>query len=199
MVETVQALLESDGGFEVVAAVDSAAELLAAVGRAAPDLVVLDVGMPGTDGLACLEELRERHPAVKVVMLSGVDDPRVVGRALRLGAAAFVTKDVDPRDLAAVLRHTLEETVDCRPARLQARDDGMREARRLLTPSELAVLEALALGLVNKQIATELGIAQQTVKFHLANVYRKLGVANRTEAIRFAFANGLTDRALTPA
>lgn len=197
MLETVEALLESDGGFDVVAAVDSAATLLAAVERLAPDLVVLDVGMPGTDGLVCLEALRKRHPAVKVVMLSGVDDPRVVQRALGLGAAAFVTKDVDPRDLAAVLRQTLEETVECRPARLQAADDGVREARRLLTPSELAVLEALARGLVNKQIAAELGIAQQTVKFHLTNVYRKLGLSNRTEAIRFAFTHGLTDGALT--
>lgn len=196
VLDTVRALLEADGGFDVVAAADSAAQLLRAVAQMSPDVVVLDVRMPGTDGLACLQLIRERHPRIKVVMLSGVDEPRVVQRALRLGAAAFVKKEVDPRDFAAVLRQTLDETVASQPVGLQDADDGLEEVRRLLTPSELAVLEALARGLVNKQIALELEIAQQTVKFHLTNVYRKLGVANRTEAIGYAFDRGLIDRVL---
>jgi two-component system nitrate/nitrite response regulator NarL len=196
MLDTVRALLEADGDFEVVAAVDSAALLLRAIALTPPDLVVLDVRMPGMDGLACLELIRKQHPGIKVVMLSGVDDPRIVQRALRLGAAAFVTKEVDPRDFAAVLRQALEETVASQPAGLREHDDGQQEVRRLLTPSELAVLEALARGLVNKQIALELGIAQQTVKFHLTNVYRKLGVSNRTEAIRYAFERGVVEGGL---
>jgi len=196
MLDTVRALLEADGEFEVVAAVDSAAQLLHAVAQAAPDLVVLDVRMPGTDGLACLKVIRERYPRIKVVMLSGVDEPRVAQHALRLGASAFVKKEIDPRDFTAVIRQTLEETVAAQPAGLQEADDRLEELRRLLTRSELAVLEALARGVVNKQIALELGVAQQTVKFHLTNVYRKLGIANRTEAIRFAFEHGLIDREL---
>jgi DNA-binding NarL/FixJ family response regulator len=152
--------------------------------------LVLDVAMPGTDGFACLREIREKHPRVKVVMLSGHDEPRIAQRALRLGASAYVRKQVDPRDLASVLRQAVEETVASQPQALQE-DAEADDAAAVLTVSELAVLRALARGLVNKQIAADLQIAPQTVKFHLTNVYRKLGVANRTEAIRFAFQHEL--------
>ena len=193
VLEAIRAVLDTDGDFEIVASTESGAELLRAVAQTSPELVVLDVTMPGIDGLACLQLLRERHPRVKVVMLSGVDDPRVAQRALRLGAAAFVRKDVEPGDFAAVLRHTLQETVAAQPAALQPATDAAAELRTLLTPSEVAVLEALARGLANKEIASTLEIAQQTVKFHLTNLYRKLGVANRTEAIGYAFERGLVE------
>jgi DNA-binding NarL/FixJ family response regulator len=193
VLEAIGAMLEVDGEFEVVAATESGAELLRAVAQTAPELVVLDVAMPGIDGLACLQLLRERHPRVKVVMLSGVDDPRVAQRALKLGAAAFVKKDVDPRDFTGILRHVLQETVAAQPAALQPSTDEADDMRALLTPSELAVLEALAHGLANKEIAASLAIAQQTVKFHLTNLYRKLGVSNRTEAIGMAFERGLVE------
>ena len=199
MLEAVCAALEDDGDFDVVAAVGSADEALRAVAQSRPDVVVLDVRMPGTDGLACLQLLRERHPDVKVVMLSGLEDARLRLRALRLGASAFVEKRVDPRDLAAVLRQSVEETVISQPDRLEEIDDGLAEVRSLLTASELAVLAALGRGLVNKEIASELAIAQQTVKFHLTNVYRKLGVANRTEAIGYAFEHGVVEPALARA
>ncbi len=192
VLEAVQAMLEDDGDFDVVAVAESARQLLPQVAQTAPDVVVLDVAMPGTDGFACLREIREKHPRVKVVMLSGHDEPRIAQRALRLGASAYVRKQVDPRDLASVLRQAVEETVASQPEALQ--ESGERDdAAALLTVSELAVLRALARGLVNKQIAADLKIAPQTVKFHLTNVYRKLGVANRTEAIRFAFQHELVE------
>jgi DNA-binding NarL/FixJ family response regulator len=196
VLETVEALLDADGDFEVVAAVGSGTELLRVLETSPPDLVVLDLRMPGTDGLDCLRSIRDRHPAVKVVVLSGADEPRLAQLALRLGAAAYVKKEVDPRDLTAILRQALEGTVVSHAAGLALPDDRLDEVRRLLTPGELAVLESLARGLVNKQIAVELEIAQQTVKFHLTNVYRKLGVANRTEAIKYAFDCGLSERSL---
>ena len=192
VLEAVRATLEEDGDFEVVAAAESARQLLSGLACASPDIVVLDVEMPGADGFACLRELRERHPRVKVVMLSCHDEPRFAQRALRLGASAYVRKLVDPRDLASVLRQAVEETVASQPAALQE-DEQPDHAAALLTASELAVLRALARGLVNKQIAADLSIAPQTVKFHLTNVYRKLGVANRTEAIRFAFQQELVE------
>ena len=192
VLEAVQAMLEDDGDFDVVAVAESARQLLPQVAQKAPDVVVLDVAMPGTDGFACLREIREKHPRVKVVMLSGHDEPRIAQRALRLGASAYVRKQVDPRDLASVLRQAVEETVASRPAALQENAEA-DDAAALLTVSELAVLRALARGLVNKQIAADLQIAPQTVKFHLTNVYRKLGVANRTEAVRFAFQRELVE------
>jgi DNA-binding NarL/FixJ family response regulator len=198
VLEAVRATLEEDGDFEVVLVAESAQQLLPRVAQTSPDVVVLDVEMPGADGFACLRELRERHPRVKVVMLSCHDEPRVAQRALRLGASAYVRKLVDPRDLASVLRQAVEQTVASQPEALQEQAEA-EDATAALTASELAVLRELARGLVNKQIAAELAIAPQTVKFHLTNVYRKLGVANRTEAIRFAFQHELVEPELVSA
>jgi DNA-binding NarL/FixJ family response regulator len=192
VLEAVHATLDEDSDFEVVLVSESARQLLSRVAQTSPDVVVLDVEMPGTDGFACLRELRERHPRVKVVMLSCHDEPRFAQRALRLGASAYVRKLVDPRDLGSVLRLAVEETVASQPEALQEQAEA-DDAVAALTASELAVLRALARGLVNKEIAADLAIAPQTVKFHLTNVYRKLGVANRTEAIRFAFQHELVE------
>ncbi len=193
MVEVVRAMLEEDGDFDVVGTAGSAAEALRVVALTKPDIVVLDVRMPGPDGLSCLQQLKEQDPDLVVVILSGIEEPRIAQRALRLGASAFVKKQVDPRDLAAVLRQTVEATVLTQSAELNVANELLHEVQALLTPGELAVLSALGRGLVNKQIAADLKIAPQTVKFHLTNVYRKLGVTNRTEAIRYAFEHELVE------
>ncbi len=193
MVEVVRATLEEDGDFEVVGTAGSAAEALRVVALTEPDVVVLDVRMPGPDGLSCLQQLKAEDPDLTVVVLSGIEEPRIAQRALRLGASAFVKKQVDPRDLAAVLRQAVEATVLTQPAELNEANALLDEVQALLTPGELAVLCALGRGLVNKQIAADLRIAQQTVKFHLTNVYRKLGVTNRTEAVRYAFEHELVE------
>jgi DNA-binding NarL/FixJ family response regulator len=99
-----------------------------------------------------------------------------------------VTKLVDPRDLAAVLRQTTEGTVFAAPPTADEPANAIP-----LTRSELAVLRAAAQGLPNKEIATQLSVTQQTVKFHLTKIYRKLGVANRTEAAQYAFRHGLVE------
>lgn len=193
MLEVVRATLEEDGDFDVVGTARSAAEALRVVASTGPDVVVLDVRMPGSDGLSCLQQLKERDPELTVVILSGIEEPRIAQRALRLGASAFVKKQVDPRDLAAVLRQAVEATVLTQPTMLNEANALLHEVQTLLTPGELGVLSALGRGLVNKQIAADLSIAQQTVKFHLTNVYRKLGVTNRTEAIRYAFEHELVE------
>lgn len=192
MLEVLRVMLEEDGDFDVVGTARSAAEALRVVASTKPDVVVLDVRMPGSDGLSCLQQLKERDPELTVVILSAIEEPRIAQRALRLGASAFVKKQVDPRDLAAVLRQAVEATVLTQPS-LSVADALLHEVQALLTPGELAVLTSLGRGLVNKQIAAELSIAPQTVKFHLTNVYRKLGVANRTEAIRYAFEHELVE------
>ena len=92
-----------------------------------------------------------------------------------------------------MLRQAVEATVLTQPAELNEANALLHEVQALLTPGELAVLSALGRGLVNKQIAADLRIAQQTVKFHLTNVYRKLGVTNRTEAVRYAFEHELVE------
>jgi DNA-binding NarL/FixJ family response regulator len=160
------------------------------VTRTAPDVVIVDLCMPAPDGIACIDALRAHHPSTTVIALSALDDPRAATQALDRGASAFVRKDIDPRDLVAVLRQTLEGTVVSQHPSFH--DAGVAdEAKSPLSKAELAVLAALVAGQSNRQIAEELCVAQQTVKFHLTNIYRKLGVANRTEAIGYAYEHGL--------
>jgi DNA-binding NarL/FixJ family response regulator len=187
--------LVEDGGFDVVGEATSGERVLPIVGQTLPDLVVLDLRMPGMDGLACLDQIKKRHPQVKVVILSVSTDERLIETILAHGASAYIVKSVNPVDLPAALRQAVEGTVFSAIGLPDASPPGAAKAAGL-TDRELAILSALARGLSNGQIGKELWIAEQTVKFHLTNVYRKLGVANRTEAARFAYQQGLVESPL---
>src|SRR5438270_12950619 len=104
------ALLE-DGGFEIVGEANSGEKVVPLVGQTNPDLVVLDLRMPGMDGLICLDQIKKRHPAVKVVILSVSTDERLIENVLKRGASAYVVKSVNPVDLPSVLRQAVEGTV----------------------------------------------------------------------------------------
>jgi DNA-binding NarL/FixJ family response regulator len=167
------------------------------VGQTGPDAVLLDVRMPGMDGLEVLARIRERYAGVAVVMLSGIDDPALVRAALERGASAFVLKQVHPRDVASALRQAVFGSI-FRPlelARRRAADDPVERAG--LSKRELSILEVLEAGASNQEIAQRLFLAEQTVKFHLTNVYRKLGVSTRTEAVRAAYDSGVLERPLS--
>jgi DNA-binding NarL/FixJ family response regulator len=183
------ALIE-DGGFEIVGEATSGERVLPLVAQTTPDLVVLDLRMPGMDGLACLEQIKKRHNHIKVVVLSVSTDERVIESVLTRGASAYIVKSVNPVDLPAALRQAVAGTVFTAIGLPEASAPGAAKEAGL-TDRELAILSALARGLSNGQIGKELWIAEQTVKFHLTNIYRKLGVANRTEAARFAYQEGL--------
>jgi DNA-binding NarL/FixJ family response regulator len=187
--------LEEDGGFQVVGEATSGERVLPIVGQTSPDLVVLDLRMPGMDGLTCLDQIKKRHPTIKVVILSVSTDERLIETILARGASAYIVKSVNPVDLPAALRQAVDGTVFSAIGLPEATAPGAARAAGL-TDRELAILSALARGLSNGQIGKELWIAEQTVKFHLTNVYRKLGVANRTEAARFAYQQGLVESPL---
>jgi DNA-binding NarL/FixJ family response regulator len=127
---------------------------------------------------------------VKVVILSVSTDERLIETILARGASAYIVKSVNPVDLPAALRQAVAGTVFTAIGLPDASAPGAAKEAGL-TDRELAILSALARGLSNGQIGKELWIAEQTVKFHLTNIYRKLGVANRTEAARFAYQEGL--------
>jgi DNA-binding NarL/FixJ family response regulator len=194
MVEAVRlALSQADDEFEVVAVTSRGPQVLPLVSQSKPDLALLDLRMPGMDGLACLELLQKRHPDVKAVVLTGLDTPDVIRSVFRRGAAAFISKRIDPRDLASALRQVVEgtvrhptfgETEQPEPAALETVG---------LSERELGILTALSDGLSNKQIAKRFWLAEQTVKFHLTNIYRKLGVSTRTEAVHQAYRQGLLE------
>jgi DNA-binding NarL/FixJ family response regulator len=204
MQSALEATLERANGFTVVGTAISGLQAEPLVSRTQPDLVLLDLQLPGLDGLSCLALLRERHPETTVVVLSGVEDDEMVERALSGGAAAVVRKSISPADLPVLLRQVLQGSVHFATPRIAravvtqaTRQSRLDEARAEacgetgLTARELEVLEMVARGLPNRTVAEQLFLSDQTVKRHLRKVYRKLGVANRTEAALTAYRLGL--------
>ena len=184
--------LEAEESFEVVGEATTGAQVLPLVGRADPDVVLLDLRMPKMDGLQCLEQLRTRHPDIKVVILSVFADEEHIRMALSRGASGYIVKTVNPRDLPSAIRQAVDGTVFHAVGMPEVTEDS--EARAAgLTEREVSILKAVALGLSNQAIGKELWVTEQTVKFHLTNIYRKLGVANRTEAARYAYQHGLVE------
>ena len=195
MLAGIRRALEADGGFVIVGETRNGAEVAGIVDRAKPDLVLLDVRMPNVDGLGCLEEIRRRHPEIKVVMLSASQDEQLIETALRRGASAYLVKNIDADDLPSTLRQALEGNV-YRPVSTSSEPETRGPRAAGLTEREVSILTALSRGLSNDEIAKEFWVARQTVKFHLTNIYRKLGVRNRAEAMRQAYAFGLVDAPL---
>lgn len=152
------------------------------------DLVLLDLHMPGSHGLMGLVSLRSEFPSVAVIMISANDDPLVIRRAMRYGAAGFIPKRSGIGDIQAMLRAVIAcEDPEPLPARnrLDAEAEQDRDlATRLasLSPQQLRVLTLVAEGLLNKQIADRLDIQERTVKAHMSAVFERLAVGNRTQA-----------------
>ncbi len=190
MLEAVRVSLEQDEGFEVVAATTEATKVLPLVADTHPDVVVLDVRMPQLDGITCLKRIRAGFPHVVVVMLSASEDPSIIEQAMESGARAFILKHIDPHDLGAIIRQAIVGTV-FQSASVFADASATKAAQAGLTVKEREVLNLLSAGLSNREIAQELWLSQQTVKFHLSNVYRKLAVKSRTAAIQAAQVRGL--------
>ena len=189
MLAGVRRALAGADDIEIVEEVSSGTQVLPAVARTEPDVVLLDIRMPGINGLECLERVRSRYPDVRVIMLSAHSDEEHVESARAKGASAYVVKSVDPVDLPAVIRSVIEGAAFAEYGRKAVPADASNTAG--LSARELTILEALGRGLSNLEIAKELWVSEQTVKFHLRNIYRKLDIASRTEAVRYAYQHGL--------
>lgn len=190
MLAAVRRALAGTEGLEIVGEVSVGSHVVHAVRETSPDVVLLDLRMPELDGLACLERLGKQHPDVAVVILSSYSDTGQIEAARQGGARGYVVKTIEPVDLGAVIRTSVsggEFAVwgadEPQPAEAQAASG--------LSEREAAVLQAVSRGLSNREIGRQLWISEQTVKFHLRNVYRKLGITSRTEAARYAYRNGL--------
>jgi len=193
MLEAVRSALAGEDEIDVVGEARSGYEALVLARDTAPDLVLLDLRMPGMDGVQVLDELKKRFPDVRVVALSGSDDEELTREVLARGASAFVSKSVDPRDLAAVLRQVAEGTVTSNVVESGERRSERAAREAGLTERESEVLAGLAEGRSNKQIALQLRVSEQAVKYHLTNVYRKLRTSGRVDALRRANELGLVD------
>jgi two-component system, NarL family, response regulator LiaR len=192
ILEGIRRALEGEPDFEIVGEAQKGSQVLPLVKRTHPDLVLLDLRMPEMDGLTCLDQIRQRHPEIKVIVLSVSTDPQLIQTALKRGASAYIVKSVNPVDLPSALRQAVEGTVFSAIGLPEPDEDSAAKAVGL-TDREIVILKSLARGLSNEAIGKELWVAEQTVKFHLTNIYRKLGVRNRTEAARYAYQHGLVE------
>ena len=155
------------------------------------DLLLLDLNMPGAQGFSALVHLRGQHPELPVVVVSAREEPAVMRRALDHGAMGFIPKSADSGTLGRALAQVLQGDRWAPPAALAAPaadPDEHDAAQRVagLTPQQFRVLQMLGAGLLNKQIAFELGVSEATIKAHMTAILRKLGASNRTQAVLIA-------------
>jgi DNA-binding NarL/FixJ family response regulator len=197
IVYALRRMLRQTTGFTLVGYTSGRAPVGPVVEQSRPDVVIVDdLGSP-TAAVARIGEARSAAPSAKIVLL--VPDPTEgwIEDAVRAGAHAVLSKSIEPVSAATLLREIVRGTVfHClADTTLRAgvhRDTSEATARELgLTPREHELLELVASGATNSRLARQLFVTEQTVKFHLSNIYRKLGVANRTQASRYAYTHGL--------
>jgi two-component system, NarL family, response regulator LiaR len=191
--EGLRTFLELQDGLEVVGEAADGEEGIRAAQRLRPDVVLMDLLMPRLDGVGAMRALRRSLPGTRVIVLTSFADDERLLPAIRAGAAGYLLKDVEPRELARAVRaaHAGEALLDpVVAARLveamAAPAEPGPELTARLTPREREVLDLLAAGAANKRIARELGISEKTVKTHVGHVLGKLGVTDRTQAALLA-------------
>jgi DNA-binding NarL/FixJ family response regulator len=183
-------------GFELDGTTTSEAQALQLLRQHQPDVLIFEPEACSSTSSRFLAAARAAAPGLKAVAVSTVDDPEVIRTTLQSGAWAYVLKQAHPEDIAVAVRQAFSHSIHLAGA-LETRDGGAPaatsngEARSLLTRREREILALVAEGQSNAAMARELWVTEQTVKFHLSNIYRKLGVANRTAASRWAHGHGI--------
>jgi NarL family two-component system response regulator LiaR len=196
--EGLRSFLELQEGIEVVGEAADGEEALRRAEELRPDVILMDLVMPKLDGVGAMRELRRRLPESRVIVLTSfADDDRLLP-AIQAGAAGYLLKDAEPRELARAVRAAndgealLDPAVAARLVEAIAQAPGEEPPERL-TPREREVLELIGRGLSNKLIARELEVSEKTVKNHVSHVLAKLGVSDRTQAALHAERTGLLD------
>jgi DNA-binding NarL/FixJ family response regulator len=186
-------LLEASGDIAVVGTAADGAEALDVVRETRPDVVLMDLQMPGVDGVSATRALAEEQPSAAVVVLTSFSDSERIVAALDAGALGYLLKDADPEDVLEGVRAVSrgESPIHPRAARQLLTARASVPTGPQLTPREAEVLGLVRAGLANKQIARRLGISERTVKAHLTSVFQRIGVADRTQAAVWAERNGL--------
>lgn len=192
-----KSMFAAERDFEIVAEADDGDEAVRLALRHRPQVVLMDIRMPGSDGLAALGRLRTEMPEIAVIMFTGHDNPTYAARAIALGAAGYLVKTASGADVISAIRQAAAGQS------LWSRDGLRRMTGALSTPRagdeleapltrrESEVLRQLALGLSNKEIGQAMEISYETVKEHVQHILRKLGVADRTQAAVWAVRKGL--------
>jgi two-component system response regulator NreC len=191
-------LLESEPGLAVVGECGDVPEALTAVAELSPDVLVLDLHMPGEPSLAAIPRLRELHPETRVIVLTAQRDPSFASEALRLGASGYLPKEAAEGQLLEAIRVAAEGGTYLEP-RLGARLAAVatRQAPEL-SERELEVLRLIARGLTNREIAERLFLSVRTIESHRARLQRKLELTRRSELVEYALERGLVEQSELP-
>jgi DNA-binding NarL/FixJ family response regulator len=195
--EGLKAVFDQGNEVEVVGEAGSGEEALEMVDKAKPDVVLMDISMPGMNGIQATKLIREKYPDAKVVMLTMLDQEGYVYEAVKAGATGYMLKNTSSDDLVNAIQTVFEGKALLHPdataqllkefvtlADNKAKDYG-------LSSREMEVLQLLSEGNTNKEIAKALWISEQTVKTHVAHIFDKLGTSDRTETVATALRNGL--------
>lgn len=178
---------------EVVGSVENGAEAVESCRSLAPDVVLMDLEMPVLDGIEATRVIREEHPETAVLVLTSFSDARRITAALGVGAAGYLLKDASAEDVIRGIRAAAEggAPLDPKAARLLLEARDAPDPLEGISPREREVFALLLDGLPNKLIAHRLGISEKTVKTHLTNIFRGIGVADRLQAVLWAERQGL--------
>jgi DNA-binding NarL/FixJ family response regulator len=188
-------MVAGEPDLEVVGEAATGVEALALVPRVRPDVALVDLRMPELDGVATIRALRERHPEVRVLVLTTFDSDRDVVSAIEAGATGYLLKDTPRAELFRAIRAAARGEAVLAPAAVSRLVGQLRQpATPALTARELQVLELVARGASNREAAARLHVSEATVKTHLVHAFGKLGVSDRTAAVTVALERGLLGR-----
>jgi DNA-binding NarL/FixJ family response regulator len=192
-----QSLLSAVPDFEVAGVAVDGDEAVALPERCDVDVMLMDLSMPGMDGIEATRRVHARYPGVRVVVLTSFSEEDVILRAIDAGAVGYLLKDADPDRIRDAVRSAAKGDSPLAPraarAVLAARTE--RAAAAVLSDREQEVLECVGAGMSNREIARSLRIAEKTVKAHLTSVFRRIGVTDRTQAALWAERHGISRRA----
>jgi two-component system nitrate/nitrite response regulator NarL len=192
VLEGIGAVLETYEHIEVVGAINSARDALALAEALQPDVVLLDINMPGLSGLDAIEIFRERVPKARLLMLSMHDSREYISTSVMYGASGYILKDVSTSEIIGAIEAVAANGTYFSSGVSEALlDEGNRRNALPLTTREQAVLLLLAGGKANKDVSAELDISVRTVETHRKNIKKKLGIANTAGLTRYAIENGL--------
>jgi DNA-binding NarL/FixJ family response regulator len=199
-------ILEREPDLEIVAEADDARTALDASFATNPDVILMDLSLPSPGGIETTQRVKRELPAAAIIVLSTEEDEDALFEAIKAGAAAFILKDIAPEDLVMVIRrvvageYLINDKVFSKPA---VASRVLKEFRELavygqeaapifapLSPREVEILDNIAQGMTNKQVAYALSISEQTVKNHMSSILRKLSVNDRTQAVVYAMRQG---------